>query len=211
MFFSGPILRRLFHVYIDKFEGGQFYSYTLRKIFKEVYDIDAGIGTYGCFTTNFRPHVTIGSYCSIAPGVQRLVGNHPMTDVSTHPLFHLERFNGLATRYESHHLTIGNDVWIGVNAVITGNCEHIGNGAVVGAGAIVTHNVAPYTIVAGNPARVIRYRFDKGIQEKLEDTNWFDLSPDELKEAIPYAHSPLDFCDKINEIKRRQSNHQKSC
>lgn len=138
---SNPITLRLFYKYINKYEGGQFYSTTLRRIFKELYDIEAGIGSYGCFTTNFRPHVRIGNYCSIAPGVQRLVGNHPLNLASMHPIFYDPSFGCTSeSRYQHHTLKIGHGVWIGVNAIITGNCEEIGDGAVIGAGAIVTHN-----------------------------------------------------------------------
>ena len=123
MYLSNPITRRLFFKYIEKNEGGQFYSSTLRRIFRDQYDISVGIGSYGCFTDGFRPHVTIGNYCSIAPGVQRLVGNHPYSNISTYPLFYKKEFGALSeTVYDEHTLHIGHDVWIGVNAIITGNC-----------------------------------------------------------------------------------------
>ena len=150
MFFRNKVSRHFFYKYINENEGGQFYSLTLRRIFREVYDIDAGIGSYGCFTDGFRPHVKIGNYCSIAPGVQRLVGNHPYSNVSTHPLFYKKEFGALSeTHYDEKHLTIGNDVWIGVNAIITGNCSRIGDGAIIGAGAVVTHDVPDFSIVGG--------------------------------------------------------------
>lgn len=191
--------RSLFYKYIDKYEGGQFFSQTLRKVFSEVYDIQVGFASYGCFTTNFRPHVRVGNYCSIAPNVQRLVGNHPMTDVSTHPIFHIKEFGYVPeTRYEDHTLYIGHDVWIGVNAIITGNCERIGNGAVIGAGAVVTKNVEPYSIVVGSPARVIRYRFTEEERNLLEESKWFLKTPDELKEAIQFADNVKTFVEFVN-------------
>lgn len=202
LYLGGPIGRRYVDRYIQKHEGGQFYSQTLRRIYADTYDISAGIGSYGCFTTNFRPHVTIGNYCSIAPGVQRLVGNHPMTDVSTHPVFHQEAFGCCKeTRYESHHLTIGNDVWIGVNAIITGNVESIGDGAVIGAGSVVTHNVEPYAIVAGSPAKLLRYRFDEEIRMALMSSRWFELTPDELTPFVELADNPLAFANAIKEFR----------
>ena len=202
MYFANPITRKLFYKYIDAKEGGQFYSTTLRRIFQETKDLKAGIGSYGCFTEGFRPHVVIGSYCSIAPGVQRLVGNHPYSNASSHPVFYSKDFGCVKeTRYVEHKLIIGNDVWIGVNAIITGNVESIGTGAVIGAGAVVTHNVLPYEIVAGVPAKVIGKRFDDEIQEKLLDSAWWELTPDQLTECAEFADDIDRF---ISEVKKRK-------
>lgn len=181
LYTSNKLTQKIFERYITKYEGGQYTSGTIRKIFKELYDINVGYGTYGCFSNKFRSHVTIGNYCSIANGVQRLVGNHPMDMFSTHPFFHLKSFGYVKEDYYvSHHLTIGNDVWIGTNVVILGQVEHIGDGAVIGAGSIVTHDVPSYAIVAGNPAKIIRYRFDEDIQQKLIDSKWYNYTPEKI-------------------------------
>ena len=178
LYTSNRLTQKIFERYIAKYEGGQYTSGTLRKIFSELYDINVGYGTYGCFSYAFRSHITIGNYCSIANGVQRLVGNHPMDMFSTHPFFHLKRFGYVKEDYYiSHHLTIGNDVWIGTNAIILGKVEHIGDGAVIGAGSIVTHDVPPYAVVAGNPAKIIKYRFDEEMQRKLTDSKWYNYNP----------------------------------
>lgn len=191
---GNAVERNIFYKYINKYEGGQFYSLTLRKIYKEVYDIEAGLGTYGCFTTNFRPHVRLGNYCSIAPGVQRLVGNHPYDTISTYPLFFNTSFGAIDEPYYCEHtLEIGNDVWIGVNAIITGNCERIGDGAIIGAGAVVTKNIPDYAIVAGCPAKVIKYRFDEDTIKKIKASNWYDLSPEQLKKVVPFATDINEF------------------
>ncbi|WP_349616768.1 CatB-related O-acetyltransferase [Azotobacter salinestris] len=76
-------------------------------------------------------------------------------------------------------VVIGNDVWIGARAVIMAGVT-IGNGAVIGTGAIVTRDVPPYAIVTGTPARVIKYRFEQDIIERLENSKWWDLSPEEI-------------------------------
>ena len=78
-------------------------------------------------------------------------------------------------------LAIGNDVWVGQYAIILPSCKNIGDGAVIGAGAIVTKDVPPYAIVAGNPAKVLRYRFDEATIRKLEEICWWDWSLDEIK------------------------------
>ena len=202
MYLSNPITKRLFYRYIEKHEGGQFYSSTLRRIFSETKDINVGIGSYGCFTDGFRPHVEIGSYCSIAPGVQRLVGNHPYTNASSHPLFYSKEFGCVKeTKYVDHRLIIGNDVWIGVNAIITGNVESIGTGAIIGAGAVVTHDVRPYDIVAGVPAKVIGRRFDEEVQKKLLDSAWWELTPDRLAGCADYSDDIDRF---IGEVKKQK-------
>lgn len=206
-YLSNKITRKIITIFVINKEGGQFYSKTLRRIFKETYDINVGIGTYGCFSTNFRPHVNIGSYCSIAPGVQRLVGNHPISNVSTHPLFYKKELGGVKeTKYEYHKLTIGHDVWIGVNAIITGNVDYIGNGAIIGAGSIVTHNVEPYTIVAGNPAKTIRKRFDQQTIEKIEKSRWWELSDLDLRKIADSANDIDLFLSKVAKIRSNGQN-----
>lgn len=77
-------------------------------------------------------------------------------------------------------LTVGHDVWIGANAIILPGCCNIGNGAIIGAGSIVTKDVPPYSIVAGNPARMIRMRFPQQVIASLEASEWWLLSKAEL-------------------------------
>lgn len=129
----------------------------------------------------------IGRFCSIGFGVITLQGTHPTHFVSTSPSFYSTLgHNGLyfvkenafvekkyADSEKRYPVVIGNDVWIGHGAVILGGVT-IGDGAIIGAGAIVTKDVAPYTIVAGNPARVIRSRFDEETIEKLLQIKWWD-------------------------------------
>lgn len=78
------------------------------------------------------------------------------------------------------HTSIGHDVWIGSSAVVIAGVT-VGHGAVIGAGAIVTKDVPPYAIVVGNPARVLRYRFEPDVIEKLLASRWWDLSLEEIK------------------------------
>lgn len=94
-------------------------------------------------------------------------------------------YDGYPSEGKEHGLEIKNDVWIGQGVTILPGCKKIGNGAIVGAGSVVTHDVPPYAIVAGNPARVLRYRFDEENIKKLEATQWWNLKLDELKEIAP--------------------------
>ena len=84
----------------------------------------------------------------------------------------------------SHHIEIGHDVWIGHGAIVLPG-RNIGTGAVIAAGAIVTKEVAPYTIVGGNPARVIKRRFPEAIAERLSELQWWDWDHETLRRALP--------------------------
>ena len=86
----------------------------------------------------------------------------------------------------------------GVNAIITGKCEMIGNGAVIGAGAVVTKNVEPYSIVAGSPAKIIGYKFTPEERELLEKSKWFLKKPYEIANAIKYADNVKLFVEAVN-------------
>jgi acetyltransferase-like isoleucine patch superfamily enzyme len=130
------------------------------------------------------PHeVHIGSYCSIAEDVQFLVGgNHHPEWVSTFPF---RAVFGLPGEFEDGQpasrgpITIGNDVWIGLGALILSGVT-IGDGAVVAAGALVTKDVRPYAIVGGNPAREIRRRFSDEQVEALLEARWWEWPEEEL-------------------------------
>ncbi|MFH1425975.1 MAG: CatB-related O-acetyltransferase [Candidatus Kerfeldbacteria bacterium] len=118
----------------------------------------------------------IGKFCSISREVDILLGgNHRVEWISTYPLHHLADCKDSLTAdpiQTNGDITIGNDVWIGRRAIILSGVT-IGDGAVVGAGAVVTKSVEPYTIVGGNPARVIRKRFDDSTIAKLLELRWW--------------------------------------
>jgi acetyltransferase-like isoleucine patch superfamily enzyme len=121
----------------------------------------------------------IGKYCSIAPDVRIFLGDEHRTDwVTTFP-FQVE-----GNRKSKGDVLIGNDVWIGFGATILSGVE-IGDGAVIGARAVVAKDVKPYEIVAGNPARHIRFRFDKYAIELLLKLKWWDLPENEVQALIP--------------------------
>ncbi len=158
-------------------------SALLREIFQRDFGIDVGYGSYGgCFNSeNTPPHVKFGNYCSVAEGVKMFRANHPMDVFTSHPLFY-NPVMGLVAGDTLHRpkLEIGHDVWIGANAIILPSVSFIGNGAVIGAGSVVTKNVAPYTVVAGNPAKMIRHRFNERQIKYLEELKWWRLRMNEL-------------------------------
>lgn len=165
-------VRGLIRSLIVRYEDGIAYSSTIRMIYKKYHEIDIGYGTYGgCFNlSNIRPNIRIGNYCSIASRIDLLRANHPTTDFTTHPIAHRKLFNDKLQedRFHWNKLIIGNDVWIGQNVVVLPTCNFIGNGVVIGAGSIVTKDVPAYSIVVGNPAKLIRMRFDSNVMEQLE-------------------------------------------
>lgn len=151
--------------------------------------------------SDFESHVThlyewngdrliIGKFCQIAAGVEFVMNgaNHQMNAVSTFPFFTLEGWNASAPQKSDMPLkgdtVIGNDVWIGQNATIMPGI-HIGDGAIIGANSLVSKDVEPYIIVAGNPIRVIRKRFDDELIDLLERFKWWDKSIEEINNLIP--------------------------
>ncbi len=129
----------------------------------------------------------IGAFCSIASGVKiYLGGEHRVDWVTTYPF---TAFWAAAHHIKGHPKTkgdviIGNDVWIGADAVILSGVT-IGDGAVIGANAVVAKGIPPYTIVAGNPARVIRKRFDEKTIHHLLKIRWWEWEDDRIKKYIP--------------------------
>ena len=143
--------------------------------------ISIGRRTYGTINAMFWGHqnefITIGSFCSIAGGVEFITGgNHPTKGVSTFPF--KCKYYGLPHEAISRGpIIIEDDVWIGHRVIILSGVR-IGQGAVVGAGAVVTKDVPPYAIVGGNPAIVLRYRFDDNVIAELKKIK-YDLVTDD--------------------------------
>lgn len=154
---------------------------------------------YDCTLIN----CVIGSFCSISNGVVIGGGMHPINWVSTSPVFYKGRDSvkkkfSVYERDEPKKTYIGHDVWIGEKVLIKQGIN-IGNGAVIGMGSIVTKDVQPYEIVAGNPAKVIRKRFSDDIIYNLNIAKWWLLSEDELNKYAKYIKEPQKFIERINQ------------
>jgi phosphonate metabolism protein (transferase hexapeptide repeat family) len=137
-------------------------------------------------------YTSIGKFCSIAAMTRINPGNHPMQRATqAHFTYRSSAyFAGEADDAEffawrrAHHVEIGHDVWIGHGAIILPG-RNVGTGAVIAAGAIVTRDVPAYTIVAGNPAKIIRRRFDERTEERLKALGWWNWSHEALRSALP--------------------------
>lgn len=149
-------------------------------------------------------HAEVGSFCSIAANVSIGGGAHDLNAVSTSPVFNKGR-NILKRNFAQIEFApfkttkIGNDVWIGNRSLVLQGVT-IGDGAVVGAGAVVTKDVEPYTIVAGNPARVIRKRFDDETIARLLELRWWDMSEKELEKYAQSFDDPKNLFDEMEKL-----------
>ena len=147
-----------------------------------------------------RERLIIGKFCSIACGTKFLFNcaNHTLKSLSTYtfPLFYeeweLEKSNITTAWDNKGDIVIGNDVWIGYEAVIMAGV-HIGDGAIIAARAVVTKDVPPYTIVGGTPAKEIRKRFDAEVIQQLLILKWWNWSTDKIRQCLPYiAEGKMD-------------------
>ena len=149
------------------------------------------VGAYSYISPNtVIENAQIGRFCSISDHCRIGMGTHNTNQISTSPIF-TQKVNGTKARWVDKNVNdspfrkvrVGNDVWIGSRAMILGGVT-VGDGAVVGAGAVVTKDVPAYAIVAGVPAKVIKYRFPERLIELLMDFKWWYYPEDVLKEHI---------------------------
>ena len=161
------------------------------------YGFEIGAYTYGSPKVRFPgsgAKLSIGRYGSIADKVEILLGGNHRTDwIATYPFGALESLWPSAPAYSERHtsrgdVVIGHDVWIGSGAMILSGVT-IGSGAVVGARAVVARDVPPYAVVAGNPAKVVRLRFEPEAVAKLLQAAWWDLPATAVGCLIPLLQS----------------------
>ena len=151
--------------------------------------------TYTCYDDEIV-NCEIGQFCSISDDVIIGGAEHPIEWGSTSPVFQNVKHSGPKKRFAKHEFdgvprtVIGNDVWVGKRVIIKAGVN-IGDGAVLGAGAVVTKDVPPYAIVAGIPAKVIKYRFDEDTIAALLKSKWWMIEDKELEK----------YAGKINKVK----------
>lgn len=148
----------------------------------------------------------IGAFCSIADGVIIGGAQHPIEWASTSPVFYRGR-DSVAKKFseferpKSKRTIIGNDVWIGDRALIKGGVE-IGDGEIIGMGSVVTKNVGAYEIWAGNPAKLIRKRFDDNTVQELLNSAWWNLDDATILKYSQYVREPNQFVSQLKKENR---------
>ena len=187
-------------------------SYTVKKS-----KVTVGKYSYGHKTLNIIEYgsgtdLYIGKFTSIAPGVKVFLdyGGHNTSLMSSYPFQHLynDVFNGKefsnTNGKNKGDVVIGNDVWIGMDTLIL-NGVKINDGSIIGANSLITKDVQPYEFVGGNPAKHIKFRFDKEIIKLLLELKWWDLDDKVIKDIM------LDLLKKpeINKLKELEKKYKK--
>lgn len=171
--------------------------------------LEMGIGSYSW--SPLDSSIKIGRFCSIARGLNIIGGRHPIEALTTSSVMYDRSFsivNFIENEFGYIHpknpnkqkpfsVKIGNDVWIGANVTLPRNVN-IGNGAVIAANSIVTKDVLPYTIVDGNPAKIIKYRFDLETIQKLLASKWWDYNLKSISSLN--MNDPKSFLSNFNPI-----------
>lgn len=211
---------------LDRGFGEQDFTHILNN-FQQIHEdlvykgVPVGRCTYGYkeLLWDFPMASRIGRYCSINP-TARIFNNHPLEYVTTSPILdhrscctysqYLKR-QKLCQKYGNHTdnhpyedsplrnnrpVEIGNDVWIGGYVAIMPGVR-IGDGAILAAGAVITHDVPPYAIVGGIPARIIRKRFSDDVIAKMLEIAWWEWEPEKIEANIEYFYQPEKFVEKF--------------
>ncbi|HGD3650807.1 TPA: CatB-related O-acetyltransferase [Streptococcus agalactiae] len=179
------------------------------------YGFSVGKYTYG-YQQFFYEGVNlkeIGAFCSIAQNVTITGMNHPTDHITTNPFIYYksrgfinEDRADLIDEKKNGKVIIGNDVWIGTNVTILPSVT-IGNGAIIGAGSVITKDIPDYAVVAGKPAKIIKYRFSEEEITLLNASQWWNWSDEAIKEHISEFSDKKEFFNTLKSISENK-NHK---
>ncbi|MBM7551667.1 CatB-related O-acetyltransferase [Thalassobacillus pellis] len=179
-------------------------NYSRSGKYNHLYYVDFGKHTYTGQNTVIMK-TKVGAFSSISWNVTIGAPEHDFNRVTTHTFLYnsFDKLNNGKTYYDKFKdkCEIGNDVWIGANSTILRGAN-IADGAVVGANSVVTESVPPYAVVVGNPAKIIKFRFNQKVIDKLLEIKWWTLE-DELIKANSdlFANFPDEMTlEKINDL-----------
>lgn len=168
------------------------------------------VGDYSYISNNCDiTNTTIKRFCSIADNCRIGTASHTLNNISTSPIFTLKD-NATHTAWvqkdvghfnEVKRVHIGNDVWIATHVIIKDGIT-IGDGAIIGAGAVVVKDVPPYAVVGGVPAKIIKYRFEQSIINKLLELQWWNASDEKLRDNIKYFQTEDITIEMLNELEK---------
>jgi acetyltransferase-like isoleucine patch superfamily enzyme len=185
-------MKRLLKKILNLVDRNKHYT---RDFVDRKYKNNIGKYTYGepiIYDWNDGSTLTVGNYTSITNGVVIMLGGggHNPGFVSTYPFPSAPKIWGSHKEYKIKNgsVKIGNDVWIGYGVIILPGVS-IGDGAVIGAGSVVAKDIPPYSVVVGNPAKVIKKRFSDKEIKKLLEVKWWDWQEEKIKENVRHLHS----------------------
>lgn len=170
-----------------------------------------GRGSYTGSNTVIK-NCIIGNYCSMAWNISLGGRSHDYTSASTYTSAWWKKVFAVdvpETRHDLGICTIGNDVWIGAGANIVSGVT-VGDGAVIAAGAVVVKDVEPYAIVAGVPAKTIKYRFPEEVRDALSKLAWWSWDPKKIAYLAPLLNAADLDLDKIEEIRRASKQYDET-
>lgn len=195
--------------YYDKEKCGKYVS-----IYPPAHITETSIGDYTYVAMNsYIGRTSIGKCCSIGPNLICGWGIHPTDTISSHPMFFSTlKQNGMTLSKEDKieelkNITIGNDVFIGANVTILDGIT-IGDGAVIGAGAVVSKDIPPYAIAVGCPIKILRYRFNEEIRNKLLEIKWWNFDENHLQDVEKMIFDVKCFVNKYSTNESLYNNNK---
>lgn len=192
-----------YRIFLKKWRKLNRNNKTVPKNIFPIEKVSVGKNTYG--TIEIQTYgvkdskLEIGNFVSIAPGVKFLLdGNHEINTFTTYP-FKVMFLKEKVEAYTKGPIIVKDDVWIGTDALILSGVV-IGQGAIIAAGSVVTKDIPPYSVVGGNPAKIIKYRYSKEIIEEMIKFDWSKIETFKIDEIKKELYSPLTL-DLLKKIK----------